>query len=182
MRGIRLPSRLYFTGDRPADLLQVKVSDILCFPDNSGFLFNHIWTKSFRSGDANVFAFKRSSNKSVCPVQGLEIYFNICKLLGIKLAPGFLFRSVTKSNSVSPFFLESAAAQARLKPYTSVLGKHLSGDSFTIHGFRSGAVVSLALEGVSLHGIMDHVGWKSSETALHYIKLKQVVNPAGAAA
>ena len=29
---------------------------------------------------------------------------------------------------------------------------------------------------------MDHVGWKSSKTALHYIKLKEVVNPEGAAA
>ena len=29
---------------------------------------------------------------------------------------------------------------------------------------------------------MDHVGWENSRTALHYIKLKQVVNPAGAAA
>jgi len=35
---------LFFPGDRAADMLQVKVSDILCFPDNSGFLFNHIWT------------------------------------------------------------------------------------------------------------------------------------------
>ena len=49
-------------------------------------------------------------------------------------------------------------------------------------GFRSGAAVSLALEGVSLHEIMDHVWWKSNKTALHYIKLRQVVNPAGAAA
>ena len=35
---------------------------------------------------------------------------------------------------------------------------------------------------MSLHEIMDNVGWKNSSTALHYIKLKQVVNPAGAAA
>lgn len=42
--------------------------------------------------------------------------------------------------------------------------------------------MSLALEGVSRHEIMDHVGWKTSKTALHYIKLRQVVNPAGAAA
>ena len=42
--------------------------------------------------------------------------------------------------------------------------------------------MSLALEGVSLHEIMDHVGWRCSKTTLHYIKLKQVVNPAGAAA
>ena len=40
----------------------------------------------------------------------------------------------------------------------------------------------MALSGVDLHAIMDHVGWKRSETVLHYIKLKQVINPAGAAA
>ena len=40
----------------------------------------------------------------------------------------------------------------------------------------------MALADISLDHIMDHVGWKSSETALHYIKLKQVVNTAGPAA
>ena len=83
---------------------------------------------------------------------------------------------------MGPHCVESAAAQARLKIYTSILSKKLSRDRFTLHSFRSGAAVSLALEGVSLHEIMDHVVWKSSRTALHYIKLKQVVNPAGAAA
>ena len=116
-----------------------------------------------------------------CLARGLEMYFNICELLGIRLSPGFLYRSVTKSNSVGPHCVESAAAQARLKIYTSSLSKKLSRDRFTLHGFRSGAAVSLALEGASLHEIMDHVAWKSSRTALHYIKLKQVVNPAGAA-
>lgn len=110
------------------------------------------------------------------------MYFNICKLLGIKLSPGFLFRSVTKSNLVGPHCLESRATQARLKTFTSILSKQLSSDHFSLHGFCSGAAVSLALDGVSLHKIMDHVGWRSSKTALHYIKLKQVVNLAGAAA
>jgi len=40
----------------------------------------------------------------------------------------------------------------------------------------------MALAGVDPHAIMDLVGWKRSETALHYIKLKEVINPAGAAA
>lgn len=48
-------------------------------------------------------------------------------------------------------------------------------NKFTLHGFRSGAAISMALVGV----IKDHVGWKSSKTALHYIKVGQVVNPAG---
>ena len=42
--------------------------------------------------------------------------------------------------------------------------------------------MSLALEGVNLHKIMDHVGWRSIRMTLHYIKIKQDVNPAGAAA
>ena len=173
---------LFFAGDRGADLLLTKVSDILRLPDNSGFLFNHTWTKSLRSGDANVFAFKRGSNKTLCPVRGLEVYVSVCKSIGIKLVPGFLFRPVTKSNTVSSQSLGSSAAQARLSFYTSSLKGQLSGEHLTIHGFRSGAAVSLALEGVSLHEIMDHVGWKTSKTALHYVKLRQLVNPAGAAA
>lgn len=40
----------------------------------------------------------------------------------------------------------------------------------------------MALADVQLHDIMDHVWWRSSKTALHYIKLKQVMNPAGPAA
>ena len=58
----------------------------------------------------------------------------------------------------------------------------LSSTRFTLHGFRSGAAISMALADVSLNDIMDHVRWKSSKTALHYIKLKQVLNPAGPAA
>ena len=45
--------------------------------------------------------------------------------------------------------LGSAAAQARLKTYASVLGNRLSGNHFTMNGFRSGVAVSLALEGMS---------------------------------
>ena len=48
-----------------------------------------------------MFTFKRLSNKTLCPVQGLEVYVSVCKLIGIKLAPGFLFCPVTKSNTVS---------------------------------------------------------------------------------
>ena len=32
----------FFSGDRPGDLGQVKVAEILRFPNDDGFLFNHI--------------------------------------------------------------------------------------------------------------------------------------------
>lgn len=70
----------------------------------------------------------------------------------------------------------------RLSFYVSALVGKLSSSHLIVHGFGRGAAVSLALRSVSLSEIMDHIGWKSSKTALHYIKLKQVVNSAGAAA
>jgi len=50
-----------FGGDRPADLGRVKVPEILRFPNDDGFLFNHIWGKTLRDGDENVpiFSIKR---------------------------------------------------------------------------------------------------------------------------
>lgn len=109
-------------------------------------------------------------------------YLRISRLLGIHLSLGLLFRTTTRANMVGSQYLAPSAAQARLKFYTSLVGDHISGKQLTMHSRRSSTAVSLALEGVSLHEIMDHVGWKNSKTALHYIRLRQVVNPAEAAA
>jgi len=45
----------FFSGDRPGDLGQVKVSEILRFPNDDGFLFSHIRGKTLRNRDVNVF-------------------------------------------------------------------------------------------------------------------------------
>lgn len=118
----------------------------------------------------------------ICPVAGIEQYFQICSLLGIRLTPGCLLRSVSKTGKVASSSLQPAAAQARLDTYVGKLHGLLSGTRLTLHGFRSGSAVSMALADVGLHDIMDHVGWRTSKTALHYIKLRQVLNPAGPAA
>ena len=36
---------VFFSGDRPGDVGQVKVAEILRFPNDDGFLFNHVWAK-----------------------------------------------------------------------------------------------------------------------------------------
>ena len=38
----------------------------------------------------------------------------------------------------------------------------------------------LAIAGAKLDAIMDHMGWKSSKSAHHYIKLNQVLGLGGA--
>ena len=92
---------LFFSGDRAADLALVKTRDILRFPDNSGFLFNHLWSKTLRQGDQNVFALKRAVNKLICPVLGIAIYVKICNLLAIDVTKGFLFRSLSKEKYIA---------------------------------------------------------------------------------
>ena len=173
---------LFFSSDRAADLLGLLTHTILKFPDNSGLLFNQVWTKTLRAGNSNVFALKRGSNPLICPVSGLEMYFRVCKAIKIKVSSGFLFRSVSKQDNITCKVLEPSAAQARLDLYVEHLKGSLTSARFTLHRFRSGAAISMALADISLDQIMDHVGWKSIKTALHYIKLKQVVNTAGPAA
>ena len=52
----------------------------------------------------------------------------------------------------------------------------------TLHGFRSGCAITLALTGAELSEIMDHVGWSNRHTALYYMQLAKVLNPCGASA
>ena len=68
----------------------------------------------------------------------------------------------------------SQVAQNRLNVYSVALRQQLASEHFTPHGFRIGVAISMALMGLHLHEIMD--------LALPYITLKEVVDPAGAAA
>ena len=73
----------------------------------------------------------------------------------------------------------SSAAESRLKGYL----KEMNADNGEmLHGFRSGCAITLALTGADLADIMDHVGWTRRHTALCYMQLAKVLNPAGASA
>ena len=76
----------------------------------------------------------------------------------------------------APF--ESAAAQARLSTYVRQIPA-FTNRNVTLHGPRSGCAISLAIAGAKLDAIMDQVGWKSSSSARHYIKLNQVLGLGG---
>ena len=46
---------------------QVKITEILRFPSDDGVLFNHVWGKTLRDGDNNVFGIKRNPQTKICP-------------------------------------------------------------------------------------------------------------------
>ena len=55
-------------------------------------------------------------------------------------------------------------------------------DGETLHGFRAGCAITLALTGTDLTDIMDHIGWSRRHTALYYMQLARVLDPHGASA
>ena len=165
-----------------AQLVGAQAVEILRFQDDSGFWFNHCWTKTLHLEEANVFALNRGTNKLVYSVRGIEEYLKIYTVSETRLSPGFLFCSISKDVLVQTSLPDSSVAQAGLDTYVSQLHGKLSGSHFTLHRFCSGAAISMGLVDVSFHEVMGHVGWRSSRTALHYIKIKQDLNPAGPAA
>ena len=51
-----------FSGDRGYDLGMVKTEEILRFPQDDGFLFNHVCGKTLRGSASNVFGIWRHLN------------------------------------------------------------------------------------------------------------------------
>ena len=49
----------------------------------------------------------------------------------------------------------------------------------TLHSFRAGLAITLALSGSQLADTMEHVGWRHAPTASHYLKVVQVLRPGG---
>lgn len=169
----------FFSGDRPGDLRQVKVPEILRFPNDDGLLFNHVWGKTLRDGDSNVFGIHRNPQTIICPIRGIEQYIAVANEMKVDLTHGYLFRPTTPKGGIQNAPLSSSTAEARLKVYLKDMGMD---EGETLHGFRSGCAITLALKGAELSEIMVHVGWSRRHTALYYLQLAKVLQPGGASA
>ena len=170
---------VFFSGDRPGDMGQVKVPEILRFPNNDGLLFTHTWGKTLRDVHSNMFGIQRNPQSNICPVLGIERYLSLAEQLQVDLRPGYLFRPTNPQGAIINAPFTSSAAEARLKKYLMEMG---TGEEATLHGFRAGCAITLALSGVELSEVMDHVGWTQRHTALYYLQLAKVLNPAGVSA
>ncbi|KAK3747371.1 hypothetical protein QZH41_016499, partial [Actinostola sp. cb2023] len=163
---------LFISGDRGADLGLVKTPEILRFPDDTGFLFHHIWGKTLQDGSSNVFGLKRHPNQILCPIAAMETYVAIASELGINLSHGYLFRPTDPHGRIVDKPLTHPTAESRLKIYLTQAGID---EGETLHSFRSGCANTLALSGVRLADVMGHIGWRSDKTALYYLKLSEVL-------
>ena len=110
----------FFSGDRPSDLSHILTEEIMRFPQDKGLLFNHVFGKTLRSGDSNIFGIQRHPNVTLCPVKGIDDYMAVSHALGISLTSGYLF-CTTQGNVVTSHPFLSDAAEARLKTYLTDL-------------------------------------------------------------
>ena len=110
----------FFSGDRPSDLSHILTEEIMRFPQHKGLLFNHVFGKTLRSGDSNIFGIQRHPNVTLCPVKGIDDYMAVSHALGISLTSGYLFRT-TQGNVVNSHPFPSDAAEVRLKTYLTDL-------------------------------------------------------------
>lgn len=163
---------LFFSADRGSDLGLVNTEEILRFPQDDGFLFNHTWGKTLRDGASNVFGIRRHQNPELCPVKAIETYIAICSELKIIITKGYLFRPTNPQGHILNKAFTGSAAEARLKIY---LKQAQLDDGETLHSFRCGSAITLALTGSQLADIMSHVGWNNKGTALYYMKLAEVL-------
>lgn len=175
-RDAALFKALFFSGDRANDLTLVKTQEIMRFPENDGLLFNHVWGKSLRDGSANLFGIRRHSDLSLCPVKAIELYVAISSALSVDLLAGYLFRPLSSTGKIQNKQIANSSLQSRLRCYLQE-AKIYSGE--TLHSFRAGLAITLALSGSQLADIMEHVGWRRAPTASHYLKVAQVLRPGG---
>lgn len=175
-RDAALFKTLFFSGDRANDLTLVKTQEIMRFPRNDGLLFNHVWGKSLRDGSANLFGIRRHSDLSLCPVKAIALYIAISSALSLDLLTGYLFRPLSSSGKIQNKQIANSTLQSRLRSYLQE-AKISNGE--TLHSFRAGLAITLALSGSQLADIMEHVGWRHAPTASHYLKVAQVLRPGG---
>lgn len=149
---------LFFSGDRGSDLGQVKTSEIARFPDDKGFLFNHIWGKTLRDGSSNIFGMCNHPNPSLSPIRAIETYVVILPELGISLSSGYLFGPTNQQGHMVSEPLLCSTAESYFKKY---LRDAQTENGETLHSFRSGRAITLALSGFPLVDVMSHVDWSN---------------------
>ena len=170
------------TGQRPGDLCQTLCRSTVRFPANDGFLFNWTAGKTYRDGHLFGMPMDTDVSSVTCGCQALESYVSFCKsvLKWDMSGGGYLFPAVTATGELrrlspaTPLSVSKASTLfAAVCVRAGIPGHH------TLSGFRSGTAVTNALKGDSLMQVMDSSYWKTGRTALHYLKIMEVLGHSG---
>ena len=102
------------------------------------------------------------------------LYIAISSALSLDLLSGYLFRPLSSSGKIQNMQISNSTLQSLLRSYLRE-AKVYCGE--TLHSSRAGLAVTLALSGSQLADIMEHVGWRHTPTASHYLKIARFYVP-----
>ncbi len=123
-----------------------------------------------------MFEIRRNPQTDICPIRAIEQYIDVARQMNVDLTRGYLFRPTTPNGGIQDVLFTSAAAEARLKTYLKAMGVD-KGE--TLHGFRAGCAITLALNGADLSKIMEHVGWNRRHTAVVLVVFVALLHAVG---
>lgn len=109
----------------------------------------------FRGDSTHLLSIKSSDNLTICPVRTCMLYLSSCRLIGIDISSGFVFRATTKAGHVSDKFFSCSSVYNRFKRYL----RDIAGldDRDTPYSFRAGCSVTLELLGVPKSDVAKHL-------------------------
>lgn len=93
---------------------------------------------------------------------------NFRSQLRVSVTNSYLFRPTNHQGHIVNKPFTSSSVDALLRLY---LKEAQIDEGETLHSFRSGSAMTLALSGFQLVDNMSDVGWNNKETALYYMKL-----------
>ena len=163
----------FYSGDRASDLGRIYTKEALLLPEKQGSLFHHMFGKTLRGKDSNIFAVKKCPHDSmVCPVVNFTTCVKLADHTNIKLREGFLFRAPDPKGRVSTKPSVGFIIANRPRLHLTTLKIH---ESETMRSFRRGCSITLSLLGASDDQVARHVGWESVQTAQYYSQVPKVM-------
>jgi len=169
------------TGQRGSDLSQTLCRKVAWFPDKDGLLMSWTAGKTFR--DTHTFGMPFSSDKddTTCGCAAVVQWARFCTdTLGWNMSVGYLWPAISNTGLLrdarldEPFPIRKIGDSFKALVTASAVTRPL-----TLSGLRSGVAIRRALSGETLQSCMEKSYWKTSRTALHYIKLFEVLGHSG---
>ena len=122
----------------------------------------------------------RDDDRDVCPVRSMRMYMRAAgSILPSSEASGYLFPQYECSQGVVrvvPGPISDGAINRRLEHY---LRLYQMDAGETLHGFRSGAVLTRRFEGYSQEEAAAAIGWRTPSIGIHYAKFEEVLRHSG---
>lgn len=164
LQGVRDGALLLVTfagGFRRSEVVALDLVD--CQRDERGYTFRLRRSKGDQEGAGQTKRICPGEDRLTCPVRSLDHWISAARL-----CRGALFRSLTRKGGVRDGRLSATALDCIVREYAARAG--LPGGPYSAHSLRAGFVTTAAIAKKSPWQIQRHVGHKSADTTLGYVR------------